>query len=96
MEPIDIILRNCSAYEIVILVHELHMRGYEQLRLYCGLSPSGMGWRWFLYPKVMMRGGNRFEQHSDYVPFECLMDNKNVEILKDRKENRWHLVHYFF
>ena len=69
----DIInLRDCSAYEVVMLVHELHKRGYEQLRLFAGLSPSGMSWRWHLYPKALMGDDNRFEHRKDTIPFECL------------------------
>ena len=68
----EIILSDCCAYEIVMFVHELHKRGYEQLRLYAVLSPSGIGWRWFIYPKVLMGGDNRYEHHSDWIPFECL------------------------
>ena len=66
------ILRECSAYEIVMLVHELHKRGYEQLRLYAVLSPSGGAWRWFLYPKILMDGDNRYEHNFDWIPYEKL------------------------
>ena len=59
-----------SAYEIIMIVHELHQRGYEQLRLYAGMSPSGCSWRWDVYPKVLMKD-NLFERHEDWVPFEC-------------------------
>jgi hypothetical protein len=62
----DNILLNCSAYEIVMLVHELHKRGYEQMRFYAGMSPSGMSWRWYIYPKVLMRKFIHFEQGADF------------------------------
>ena len=61
----------CSAYEIVMIVHELHKRGYEQLRLFPGLSPSGGSWRWMVYPKVLI-GDNLYCEHNhDSLPFEC-------------------------
>lgn len=65
-------MRECSIYEIVMLVHELHKRGYEQLRLYPGLSPSGMSWRWNLYPKALMGDDNSFERHKGFISFDCL------------------------
>lgn len=68
----EVNLRVCSAYEVVMLVHELHKRGYEQLRLFAGMSPSGMSWRWHLYPKALMGDDNRFEHRKDTIPFECL------------------------
>ncbi len=30
-----------SAYEVVMIVHELHQRGYEQLRILCGMGAHG-------------------------------------------------------
>ncbi len=60
-----------SAYEIVMIVHELHLRGFEQLRLLCGMSPSGMSWRWMIYPKLLMGEEKRCER-DDSVPFRCL------------------------
>ena len=59
-----------SAYEVIMIVHELHQRGYEQLRLFPGISPNGMCWRWMIYPKQLMQD-NRFEHHGDCTPFEC-------------------------
>ena len=79
----EINLRDCSAYEIVMLVHELHKRGYEQLRLFPGMSPSGMSWRWELYPKVMMGGDNSFERHSGFIEFECLRGSTGVSTPKE-------------
>ena len=61
---------NCSAYEIIMIVHELHQRGYEQLRLYAGMSPNGRNWRWYIYPKVLMRD-NKFEHRDGRIPFDC-------------------------
>ncbi len=64
------LLQNLSAREIVAIVHELHQKGFGQLRLYSGLSPSGTCWRWFIYPKAKLNGNWRFER-DDFVPFEC-------------------------
>lgn len=33
---------NWGACDLVLIVHELHQRGYEQLRLFGGISPNGM------------------------------------------------------
>ena len=60
---------NCSAYEIIMIVHELHQRGHEQLRLFAGMSPSGCSWRWYIYPKVLMKD-NLFERQVDWIPFD--------------------------
>ena len=32
---------NWGACDVVLILHELHKRGYEQLRLFCGWSPNG-------------------------------------------------------
>lgn len=45
---------NCGAYEIIMMLHELHNRGYEQLRILSGMSPNGCCWRWSIYPKIAM------------------------------------------
>lgn len=60
---------NCSAYEIIMIVHELHLRGFEQLRLYSGMSPNGCNWRWYIYPKVLMKD-NTFERQVGWIPFD--------------------------
>ena len=65
------ILRQFNAYEIIMFLHEMHQRGYEKLRLLSGMSPNGCAWRWFIYPKVLMKTDNRFEYHGDFVPFDC-------------------------
>lgn len=65
-------IEKCSAYEIIKFVHELHSRGYEQLRLLPGMSPNGCCWRWMIYPKVLMKNDCLFEQHGDCTPFNCL------------------------
>lgn len=61
---------DASAYEVVMIVHELHQWGYEQLRLLPGMSPSGCSWRWAIYPKVLMKDSNQCERH-DCLPFYC-------------------------
>ena len=65
------ILRQYNAFEIVMFVHEMHTRGYAKLRLFAGMSPNGCAWRWFIYPKVLMKSDNLFERHDDHVPFDC-------------------------
>ena len=65
------LMYSCSAYEIVMIVHQLHQQGYEQIRLFPGMSPSGCSWRWAVYPKVLMKDSNKFEKLSDCLPFNC-------------------------
>lgn len=72
MKPEDNELQQCSAYEIIMLVHELHQMGYEQLRLKSGLSPSGMYWRWHIYPKVFLGDNNLYECKGDGMLFHTL------------------------
>lgn len=78
-------LWKCSAYEIVMFVHELHKRGYEQMRLYAGMSPTGMSWRWFIYPKVLMKKDKNFERKSYGPSFECVYGSTNEDIPHDRE-----------
>ena len=35
------------------MVHELHKQGWQHLRIYSGLSPSGMHWRCAIFPKEL-------------------------------------------
>jgi hypothetical protein len=72
MRTIRNIEYNYSAYEVILFVHELHKKGYEQLRLVSGISPSGLSWRWMVFPKVFMIMGNSFEHNCDGVPFKYL------------------------
>lgn len=74
-----------SAYEIVMMVHELHLRGYEQLRLFPGMSPNGCSWRWMIYPKVLIKD-NEFEKHGDCTPFECLRGSTG-QAVPENKQN---------
>ena len=82
------ILLECSAYEIVMFVHELHNRGYEQMRLCAGMSPSGMYWRWYIYPKVFLQKyekyGN-FEHRTDGIPFDCVYGSTGKDYPRDRE-----------
>ena len=82
-QEIDI-LQECSAYEIIMIIHELHQLGYEQLRLQAGLSPSGMSWRWRIYPKVLMGDYNEFERDGEYVPFKGIFGSTGYGMPKSR------------
>lgn len=48
--------------DIVLMVHELHKRGYQQLRLLSGFSPNGCAVRWNIYPKSSVKGTAMFER----------------------------------
>lgn len=75
-----------SAYEIIMIVHELHQRGYEQLRLLPGMSPNGCAWRWMIYPKALMMDDNRFELGGDCTPFDCLRGSTGEAYPEERRE----------
>ena len=62
---------NCGAYEIIMMLNELHKRGYQHLRLLSGFSPTGCSWRWMIYPKILMKNESRLERSNDFMPFEC-------------------------
>lgn len=62
---------NWGACDVVLILHELHQRGYEQLRLHCGMSPNGMAWRWSIYPKSLMNNDAEWEKYADCTPFDC-------------------------
>ena len=47
--------------DIVLMVHELHKRGYQQLRLHSGWSPNGCCVRLNIYPKCVIKGTGYFE-----------------------------------
>ncbi len=64
-------LEGYGAYEIIMMLHRLHQRGYEQLRILPGMSPSSLYWRWFIYPKVLMKNDARLERGMDFVQFDC-------------------------
>lgn len=64
-------LEGYGAYEIIMMLHELHKRGYQQLRILPGMSPNRCCWRWMIYPKVLMKGESRLEKHKDCMLFDC-------------------------
>ena len=72
-------IEKCSAYEIIKFVHELHSRGYEQLRLLPGMSPNGCCWRWMIYPKVLMKNDCLFEKNRAYFELAYGKDEEYVE-----------------
>lgn len=76
---------DASAYEIVMIVHELHQRGYEQLRLFSGMSPNGFSWRWAIYPKVLMKDSNMCER-NDCLPFSCPYGSTGSAFPKEGQE----------
>lgn len=78
-------LLECSAYEVVMFVHELHNRGYEQMRLYAGMSPSGMSWRWYIYPLVFIQKDAHFEHGLDGTPFDCVFGSTDQVFPHDRE-----------
>lgn len=44
------------ARKVLELVHELHLRGYERLRVSPGMSPSGLHWRCYVAPVQIFSG----------------------------------------
>lgn len=86
-----------GAYEIIMMIHELHKRGYEQLRMVSGMSPNGCAWRWFVYPKVLMRDSNVFEHCCDWIPIATICGSTGTEksgddfiAMADRFERQHH------
>jgi len=65
-----------NAYDVIMLVDELHKQGYEQLRILPGMAPHGLSWRWALYPKVLMTDNN-FELYGDCTPFKSIYGSTN-------------------
>jgi hypothetical protein len=45
-------------------LHELHQRGYQQLRLHPGWSPNGACVRWNIYPKCVIEDTGSFERDN--------------------------------
>lgn len=54
------------AYRVLLMVHELHKRGYQRLRINPGLAPSGLYWRCSIIPAVnpSSAGGARAEAQT--------------------------------
>lgn len=40
-----------NALRLLGMVHELHKQGYQRLRIYSGIAPSGVFWRCTIHPK---------------------------------------------
>ena len=61
--------------DVVLMVHELHNRGYQQLRFRSGYSPSGCSVRWAVYPKSSIKGTGMLErmhyEDNPYPSYEC-------------------------
>lgn len=53
-----------SCQKLVQAIHQLHHRGYEQLRLAPGMSPSGCHWRCSIAPKSNMSDSNGAMIHN--------------------------------
>ena len=49
------------------------------------MSPSGCSWRWYIYPKVLMKD-NLFEHHDDWVPFDCPLGSTSEEFPEKGRE----------
>ena len=47
-----------SSRKVLLLVHELHKMGYQQLRIAPGMSPSGMYWRCSIAPAISFSRSN--------------------------------------
>jgi len=61
-----------GAADIILMLDELHHRGYEGLRLLPGMSPNGCCWRWAIYPRKWLKDDlYLLERCHDGVPFEC-------------------------
>lgn len=56
-----------GACDIILMLDELHKRGYEQLRILPGLSPSGFYWRWRIYPKALL-GNDKYLERNLNLP----------------------------
>lgn len=72
-----------SALDVILAVHLLHSRGYEQLRLLPGLSPSGCSWRWHIYPKCLLKGSSRMEKYPDPFACSCISGSTAIDTLHD-------------
>jgi hypothetical protein len=55
------------AQRVLLMVHELHKRGYQRLRIAPGMSPSGMHWRCGVTPRmnILKTHGALLHQWSD-------------------------------
>ena len=71
-----------GAYEIIMMLDELHKRGYQQLRLLPSAAPNGISWKWAIYPKLLMGNNNEFEKVGSHVPFESPHGSTFISKLK--------------
>lgn len=49
---------------ILLMVHELHLRGYQRLRIAPGMAPSGMHWRCSVAPVSLISSSHGARVHS--------------------------------
>jgi hypothetical protein len=54
--PLDPVYRR--ACRVLTMVHELHKVGYQRLRIYSGMAPSGCHWRCHIVPADNVATGN--------------------------------------
>ena len=76
-----------SVQDVVFMLHELHKLGYEQLRLYAGMSPNGGYWRWMIYPKCLLLNQGDVEHNRECLPFYTIYSSTGcLESTHDSKE----------
>lgn len=76
-----------SVQDVVFMLHELHKLGYEQLRLYAGMSPNGGCWRWMIYPKCLLLEQGDVEHNRGCLPFYAIHSSTGcLEPTHDSKE----------
>lgn len=70
----DPILRRCQ--RVLLMVHELHKRGYQRLRIMPGMSASGMHWRVCITPisNVLRTHGAMAVDYSRMSAVYCSAD----------------------
>ncbi len=72
----DPVLRRCQ--RVLLMVHELHKRGHQRLRIMPGMSPSGMHWRVCITPVSNIRrshGAMAADLHRLTANYTTGMDN---------------------
>ena len=69
-DRVDPKLYNLSACDVIMMMHELHQRGYEQLRLFSCMSNTGLCWRYQSYPKVVVARDWECERKYGPIFFE--------------------------
>jgi hypothetical protein len=79
--------RRCA--RVISMVHELHKRGYQRLRIAPGWSGSGMHWRCYVTFKpniTTINGGRLGEYEEKYYAFYGSGQNNEYFGWRDRKE----------